>query len=477
MLKLKRILASVLVVMLAFTTFVGCGADTTTTDDAAGSTATEDSATAEDTGDDSEKSVVKIALTSWTTSYMLPLIEEFEASQDMYTVETIEVASGSDMYSKMTMMISAPETSPDVMLEDGFMINADAAAGRLMPLDDVLADWPDLEQYYPAVLDGARGVDGVLYGIPKSTDTQGIYYDMNLFASAGIEVPWQPTTWQDVIDAALALKAANADVEDFTPLFMFATKTYTEETSMRTFQLLLSGTDDGFPQQLYNTETEKWVVDTENVMKVFNFINDVYNVNEVGPAPSLAATANVDDILLEDLMQNGKVGMYATGSWTMGSWGAEGKFPWAEAESTWGYANWPTVDGSGAGFTTISGGWTWAIPENANNKDGGLELLKFINSYDGVMDHLNATGNVTPRMDAAEDPAYLEQDPSVVIEATAQLDFTHFRPSVDGYSSLSTMFATVVESIAIGTATPEEAMATYESEMKRIVGEENVEVK
>ena len=57
------------------------------------------------------------------------------------------------------------------------------------------------------------------------------------------------------------------------------------------------------------------------------------------------------------------------------------------------------------------------------------------------------------------------------------LPYAHFRPSVEGYSTLTTMFTEVVESIAMGSATPEDAAATFESEMKRIVGEENVTVK
>ena len=59
----------------------------------------------------------------------------------------------------------------------------------------------------------------------------------------GIEGDWQPKNWQEIIDVASQLKEANADVEDFIPLFMYASGAGPEETSMRTFQLLLSGTN------------------------------------------------------------------------------------------------------------------------------------------------------------------------------------------------------------------------------------------
>ena len=76
-----------------------------------------------------------------------------------------------------------------------------------------------------------------------------------------------------------------------------------------------------------------------------------------------------------------------------------------------------------------------------------------------------------------EDETYLSQKMSVVKEAGEMLPYAHFRPSVEGYSTLTTMFTEVVESIAMGSASPDDAAATFESEMKRIVGEENVTVK
>lgn len=51
------------------------------------------------------------------------------------------------------------------------------------------------------------------------------------------------------------------------------------------------------------------------------------------------------------------------------------------------------------------------------------------------------------------------------------LPYAHFRPSVEGYSTLTTMFTEVVESIAMGSASPDDAAATFDTEMKRIVGE------
>ena len=106
--------------------------------------------------------------------------------------------------------------------------------------------------------------------IPRSFITK------DLLKAIGIEGDWQPKNWQEIIDVASQLKEANADVEDFIPLFMYASSTYPEETSMRTFQLLLSGTNGEWPSQLYDEAEGKWVVDKENLLTTLNFVDDIF---------------------------------------------------------------------------------------------------------------------------------------------------------------------------------------------------------
>ena len=349
------------------------------------------------------------------------------------------------------------------------MVNADVAAGYLEPLDGMLADWPDSANFSEAVLAGGKGPDGKQYAIPYSTDVQFIWYNNELMQQAGVDLPFQPTTWDEVLNAAKKLKAIGVEV----PLFLYASKTSPEETSMRTFQLLYSGTEG----ELYNFEQQKWVVDKENLKKVFDFVNQVYNVDQVGPPLSIAAQPKIYDLFQSDYMKNGKVGMYVSGSWEAGNWGEGKKYEWPEGLDVWSVAKMPTIDGQAPGYTTMSGGWTWAVPANGQNKEGAMEFLKILCNKENSLDYALITGNIAVREDVAADPAYSGQKMSVVNEAAEALQYTHFRPSIDGYSTITTMYTEVIESIAMGSATPDEALVTFESELKRIIGEENVLVK
>ena len=78
---------------------------------------------------------------------------------------------------------------------------ARAAAGYLLPLDEYTDAWEDWDAFYDNAKEAGVGEDGKTYGIPMGTDTRALWYNKDLFAQAGLPVPWEPKTWQDVLDA------------------------------------------------------------------------------------------------------------------------------------------------------------------------------------------------------------------------------------------------------------------------------------
>ena len=419
----------------------------------------------------SASEVIKIAVGTDRINWLQSQLEAFKAENPDTDIQIIEIVNGSDMYTKITMMMQSAQTAPDVFTEDGFMINSDAAAGYLEPLDDVVSANSDFANVVPAILAGGKAADGKQYGIPFSTDVQGIWYNKDLMQKAGVAVPFAPKTWADVLDAADKLKAIGGD--GFIPVFLFGSKVHPEETSMRTFQELYFGTGG----QLYDYDTGKWIVDKANLLKVYNFINDVYNVHKVGAPLSILAQQSVGDLFTSDYMKNGKLGMYFSGSWEAGNWGEGKKYEWQQGLDVWDYAKIPTYDGSAPGYSTMSGGWTWAVPKNATNKEGGKKLLEYLCSKPVQLSYALFSGDLAVRQDVMSDPAYTSQKMSVVNQANEMMQYTHFRPSVEGYASVTTMYTEIVESIAMGSATPDQAVATFESELKRLIGEDKVVVK
>lgn len=399
------------------------------------------------------------------------MAEKYMEQHPDVKVELIPISSTSgDMYTKMSMMMMSPETSPDVITEDGFMVNSDAAAGYLEKLDDRVANWADWDQFVEAVKAGGYGEDGSVYGIPTSTDVQVLYYSKTLMQKIGKELPWQPKDWAEMLDAARAIKALGE--EETYPMFLYLSKVTGEQTSMRTFQTLMSGTG----VELYDAKEGKWLVDKKAIGDVLTFLKAAVDEELVTPF-SLASNSRVEDILNSDIRMNAHLGFGIDGSWVPGNWRATGNFPWPEAMEEIGVAAVPTQFGQEPGYTTMSGGWTLALCKNGDEKDLGWDFIAFCASKEGLLEDNQLSGDMTPRMDVAADPSYTSMEHSIYDLTTTYLEFTHFRPTYDNYPAVSTLIQEMCESIATGSMNVEQALNQYISEMQRVVGEENVIVR
>lgn len=77
--------------------------------------------------------------------------------------------------------MQSESTAPDVVAEDSFMLNSDANAGYLLPLDDYVRDWDQWQYYTENLKSGSIGEDGKLYAIPGTSDSRGLWYNKNVF--------------------------------------------------------------------------------------------------------------------------------------------------------------------------------------------------------------------------------------------------------------------------------------------------------
>jgi multiple sugar transport system substrate-binding protein len=96
-------------------------------------------------------------------------------------------------------------SAPDVfwMLNDHFPLYA--SGGALLQLDDQIKDAKlNLADYVPSSAAGVQW-DGHVYGIPKDTNSFGLFYNKALFKAAGVAPPDASWTWADVVTAAQRL--------------------------------------------------------------------------------------------------------------------------------------------------------------------------------------------------------------------------------------------------------------------------------
>ncbi len=190
---------------------------------------------------------IKIAYQQWgpgtvMKNFLTGAKAEYEAANPGSKVEIVPiVASENDYYTKLQLMMRSPNTAPDIVYEDTFLINSDITAGYLKPLDDYIKNWADWNQFEDTAKGAAKGQDGKTYGVPDGTDTRALWYNKQIFAKAGLPADWQPKTWDDVLTAARTIKQK---VPGVIPLNVYSGKPMGEASAMQGFEMLLYGTKD-----------------------------------------------------------------------------------------------------------------------------------------------------------------------------------------------------------------------------------------
>ncbi|GLG00144.1 sugar ABC transporter substrate-binding protein [Alicyclobacillus hesperidum subsp. aegles] len=394
--------------------------------------------------------------------------QQFEKQYHGVTVklEPIE-ASENDFYTKIDLMMKSASTAPDVVTEDTFLINADGSAGYLQPLNAEVKSWPDWSEFSAAMKSGSTSNSGEVYGVPYSTDTRGLYYDVKIFKEAGLPVPWHPKNWNDVLNAAKKIKEK---VPGVVPLWMQVGKATGEATTMQTFEMLLYGTHD----TLYDAAKHKWIVQSPGFLNSLKWIQTVY-ADGLGPSFSQILNAQAGNIESQQLMPQQKIGIALDGNWLPGSWQKNGPSPWPDGTKAYQLTAMPTEFGQAPGYTSMSGGWALSISHLSQNKQLAWDFIKIATDKKNMEWYDVHQGNLAPRKDIANDPAYENAPGQFFKVATGFEKFTHFRPANSQYPSVSTQIQAAVEAVATGALTPEQAMQQYANNVQRIVGASNTE--
>lgn len=476
--KRKQIL-SILMASAMLVGMVGCGggSDSGDSSDSASTTTDDSSEAADDSSDSSSGEKTKITICWRDDGTDIELNANYQQMQAAYETwdkkDQVELefapitASEGDYFTKVALQLADPGTCPDLVCEDTFQMPNDIAAGYLTKLDDYVADYEDWNNglYYDSMVTMVTGPDGSVYGIPYCTDTRGLFYNRDILAQAGVIAEgedWQPTSWQDVLDACAAVKENCPDVVPFWCNSGVATG---EATSMQTYEMLLYGTGERLI-----TDDGKWIVKSQGIQDSLQFLSDIYT-NGYGPSLSLVLNGQAGNTSAREYLPEGKLAISLDGSWILGNYSETGAAPWAEYTDVLGLAAMPTSEGQDPGTITLAGGWAYSIPENSDNKDLTYEFIQHMMQPEYYKTYIMQAGNIAVRTDTAEDEDYASRH--LMDVATEFLETAEFRPQNDQYSTVSTSIQQMVESVVSGTS-PEDAMNQYATSVARAVGEENV---
>ena len=138
-----------------------------------------------------------------TAAWWADFEAKFEAANENIDL-VVDVVSWNDIYTVVNTRIANGE-APDLLNIDGF---ADYQAdGLLLPA----SEWVSEETYakfFDSFLEQSV-VDGTVWAVPDLASARALYYNADILAAAGVEVP---TTWEELKAACAAIKAYDAEI-------------------------------------------------------------------------------------------------------------------------------------------------------------------------------------------------------------------------------------------------------------------------
>lgn len=392
--------------------------------------------------------------------------KDFEAANQGTTVELQPIEANDDDYgTKLALALRSAETAPDVLYEDTFKVRSDVDAGYLLQLDSYLEKWDDWKTYNETVKAAGTGDDGGIYAVPLGTDTRGIWYNKKVLQKAGIVLPWQPRTWDEILDAARKMKAADPSV---VPFNMYAGKASGEGTVMQSFYELLYGTDS----ELYDQQEKKWVVGSQGFTDSLAFLKTLYD-EKLAVTPAEALDANVWKKVFGEWLPQGKMGAVVEGSYAPSFWQKGGSYEWAGYAEDMGVAKFPTQRGQEPGGVSMSGGWTLAVGADSKNPDQAFQFVATALNKKNALAFTVASSQIAVRSDVAAEPDYLAANPFVK-DVSELVSVTHYRPATADYPRISAAVQVATEAVITGTLSPQEAAEQYDKTIRDQVGNARV---
>lgn len=154
---------------------------------------------------------VKLRLAGWFTLPVGIVEETVSARFSQYFHPNVEVTLEPvpyEQYVTKAQTQMAGGNAPDILWWDAFAAEPLMAKGALKPLDDYMDRYDVRRTDFLGPLLDAFTYQGKVYGIPKDFSSLALFYNKRLFREAGVPLPTDAWTWDDLTRASRAIQSA-----------------------------------------------------------------------------------------------------------------------------------------------------------------------------------------------------------------------------------------------------------------------------
>ncbi len=352
-----------------------------------------------------------------------------EANPEITVV--IENVSWDNLQQRLTTDI-AGGTAPDIAIIGTRWLVDYVANDIAEPLDACVTD--EVKGRFIETFLAPSVIDGVTYGLPVAASARAMYYNIDLLAEVGYEEP--PTTWDEVIEVATALKEAGH--------YGFGLQGKEIETDAYWYYALWSHGGDLF-------EDGASGIASEAAIEAASLYKAMIDEGLTQPDPT---GFNRQDV--EALLKQGRVGMILSGPWLRGQMAEEAP------DVNYGIAAIPM------GTEQATYGVTDSIMMFASSgvKEEACRFLTEAAFTDEWRREFTVREGFLPVFKSvAEDPAFAD-DPQLRA-FTEMLPYARFAPLVPDWELMADTTSAALQNIYLGNAEPaaalEEAAARIDS--------------
>lgn len=282
------------------------------------------------------------------------VIKAFNESNAEHELSIDFRGSGLDRQLRMALLSG---TGPDIVFTPGpSYVASMALAGQLLPLNDYATELGWTDRLLPAFLDMGT-YNGVLYAVPKTYETLGLFYNKTLFDARG----WTPPTTLEELDTLAQAMLAEGIVP-------FAVGNADWRGTNEHYVSIALNSVAG-PDNVAAALRGEIPWTSEPFVRAINTLNGWWQKGYFGP-DYFSLTG--EQAFLQ--VATGKAGLAPTGTWAFG-WAAR-DFPANNAEAA--FAGFPSGEGVPYPIYALGIGSTFSIATTSKNPDGAAQVIDHI---------------------------------------------------------------------------------------------------
>jgi multiple sugar transport system substrate-binding protein len=347
---------------------------------------------------------------------------------------TLQFNGGNDSALQKTVAGFAAGTYPDVAYQYGSSASQLAKQPKLVDLtDQVTAPSVNWNDFYPSARE-ASTVNGKVVGVPALIDNLSLVYNKALFAKAHVAPPTSDWTWQDFRDAAAKLTDAGTHTYGWAYV-----NDGSEDTVWRYLAMLWQAGGE-----LLNADNTQAAFDSAAGKAALQQLQDMAVTDK-----SVYLDQGNGQYL--NLFNNGKVAMLWTGPWDLSS---------INSDVPYGVTYLPGYNGN---HETISGPDLYMLFDHSSARSkSAFDFVTWLTSAQQHLKFAIATGDLPLRQSETTLPGYqtfLKKFPAEKVFVANLDNVQHVRPNIPSYSEVSAAIGTMVQSVLLGQASPDQALS------------------